>query len=140
MHCHAEFLTKAATVDPERQRSRFRIGIGPELGRSSSFALPGWEIAGLTRCLPLFLQVAGDQLGHLEHADLLLAAEDGFEVVVGIDLGLLLVLQAVLLDVGPELLGQLGAGKGLVPDDLGERVVGRDGLHEGRVWCSFCHG
>ena len=46
----------------------------------------------------------GDQLGHLEHADLALAIEDGAERVVSVDLGsLFLVLETVLLDVVPEL-------------------------------------
>jgi len=60
--------------------------------------------------------VAGDELGELEHADGLLAVEHGLELVVGVDLRAdLLVLQVVLLDVIPELLGELGAGRGFEP-------------------------
>src|SRR5581483_9172093 len=51
------------------------------------------------------LEVLRDERRHLEHADLLLAAEDDLEDVVRVDHALvLLVLQAVLLDVDPELL------------------------------------
>src|SRR5262245_16983866 len=56
------------------------------------------------------LEVLVDQLGHLEHRYRALAAEHGLELVVGIDVAtVLLVLQAVALDVGPDLLGDLGA-------------------------------
>src|SRR5262249_706781 len=79
-------------------------------------------------------QVLVDQLGHLEHRDLLLAAEDGLQLVVGVDHPpLLRILEIVLADVGPELLDHLGAGNRLVADDLGE-VLGRlQLLHEGSV-------
>ena len=50
------------------------------------------------------LNMARDQFGHLEHADLALAVENGFELVVRIDLGpFLFVLQTVLLNVVPKL-------------------------------------
>ena len=53
----------------------------------------------------------GDELGHLEHADLALAIEDGPERIVRIDLSSFgLVLKTVLLDVVPKLLGELGTG------------------------------
>jgi hypothetical protein len=51
-----------------------------------------------------------DQFGHLEHVDLRLAAEDGLQRGVSLDHPpVLRVLQLVLLDVRPELLGDLGA-------------------------------
>src|SRR5204863_9769612 len=57
--------------------------------------------------------------------------EDHLQVVVGIDHPLvLLVLQAVLLDVGPELLGDLGSRDRLAADHFGERGARRHGLHE----------
>src|SRR4051812_22016472 len=75
--------------------------------------------------------VSGDQLGHLEHRNGLLATENGLQLVVRIDLRLrLLVLQAILLDVGPELLGQLGAGKWVGTNDSGESRVGCNRFHE----------
>jgi hypothetical protein len=58
----------------------------------------------------LLNEVAGNELGELEHADGLLAVQNGLELVVGVDLGAdLLVLKTVLLDVGPELLCDFGS-------------------------------
>src|SRR2546425_2836419 len=83
--------------------------------------------------LPL-LDVLAHQLGHLEHVDLRLAAELRLQRVVGFDHPfVLLVLQLVLLDVRPQLLGQLGARERLRADDLRQRGIRRDGLHEGRI-------
>ena len=71
-----------------------------------------------------------DELGHLEHVDRVLVEND-LQGLVGIDVALVLgILQLVLLDVRPELLDHLGAGKGLVADDLGELSAGGEGLHE----------
>ena len=47
--------------------------------------------------------VPGDQLGHLEHADLAFAIEYGAKRIVSIDLSsFLFVLEPVLLDVVPQ--------------------------------------
>ena len=84
----------------------------------------------------------GHELRHLKHADRLLAAEHDFEFVVGIDVSPVhLVLKAVLLDVGPQFLGDLGAGHCLVADDRCEGRVGIHGLHERRIGFpfAFCH-
>jgi len=87
---------------------------------------------------PLFLQMPGNQLCHLKHADLLFAVENGFQGLISIDEGLFLcVLQLVLFDIDPELFCKLGAWEGLIPDNLGELVVRRDWLHESRVGCSL---
>ena len=52
----------------------------------------------------LLFDVLGDELRHLKHADLLLAAEDRFERVVRVDHRPLLgILKIVLFDVVPEL-------------------------------------
>src|SRR5207245_8073913 len=76
-------------------------------------------------------EVLRDQLGHLEQADLLLAPEDLLERLVGVDHpAVLAVLQLVLLDVVPELLGDLRPWQRFRPDDLGEHRVGRHRLHE----------
>jgi hypothetical protein len=57
----------------------------------------------------------GDQLGHLKHADLFLAVEDGLQIIGGIDEGPLFgILQPVLADVNPKLFRQLGSRKGFV--------------------------
>lgn len=93
-----------------------------------------------------FFQMPGYQLSHLEHADVLLAVEDRFQAVVGVNLRFLLaVLQVSLADVGPELLGQLGPGQGLVADNFGEHVVWLYWLHEGCAglplgFCGFSGG
>jgi len=51
--------------------------------------------------------MAGDELGHLKHADLTLAIENRSQRIVGVDLSSLrFVLKAVLLDIVPELLRQ----------------------------------
>ena len=82
----------------------------------------------------MLADVLVNELGHLEHADLLLAAEDGFEFVVGVDQrALLRILKPVLLDVVPELLGHLAAGHRLRADHGGEHGVRLDGLHQRRV-------
>ena len=58
---------------------------------------------------------------------------------VGIDLRLhLLVLQAILLDVGPELLGELRAGQWVRANNGRQGGVGRDRFHECGVWFTSC--
>jgi hypothetical protein len=75
-----------------------------------------------------------DELGHLEHRDLRLAAEDGPELIIGVDLGLhLRVLELVSLDVGPELFGELRAGQGARANDGSECIVRLDRSHEGGI-------
>ena len=64
--------------------------------------------------------MARDEFGHLEHADLALAVEDGLERIVRIDHGpLFLILATVLLDVVPEFLGELGTWERFRTDDCG---------------------
>src|SRR5689334_1633806 len=83
-------------------------------------------IRGLSERVFLSFDVLVDELRHLEHVDDALAAEHGLELVVRIDVALvLLVLQAVALDVGPDLLGQLGARDRGGTDDRGERRARR---------------
>src|SRR5687768_11577824 len=72
-----------------------------------------------------------DELRHLEHRDLALAAEDRLEVVVGVDHATLLgILQALPLDVLPELLGHFGARHGAAADDGRKLRAGLHRLHE----------
>ena len=62
----------------------------------------------------LLFDVRRNELGHLEHADLLLTAENGLEGRIGVNLGpLLRVLKVILFDVVPELLDHLAAGQRL---------------------------
>src|SRR5438067_10751083 len=110
------------TARPEAARAHRR---GP--ARAPERPLPCRQ-AGRER---LTLQVVVDELRHLEHRDGLLAAEDLAERLVGVDVPLLLlVLQIVLLHVGPDLLHHLRAGDGFFADDLGESRVRRHRLHE----------
>src|SRR5580658_6562925 len=88
---------------------------------------------------PLFLHMPGHQLGHLEHADLLLAVEDGLQILVSVDKGpLLCILKSVLADVAPEFFGQLGPGERFIADNLGQFLVRGDRFHEGGVGGAFC--
>ena len=82
--------------------------------------------------------MSGDEFGHLEHADLALAVEDGLERIVRIDHGpFFLILATVLLDVIPELLGELGTGERFGANDRGKFFVGLHRSHEGGVRFTF---
>src|SRR5687767_5351791 len=87
---------------------------------------PAWRPAVL-----VLFQMLADKLGHLEHVDLGLAAKHGLQRVVRLDHAfVLLVLQAVLLDVGPELLGDLGAWERLGANNFSQRGAWRNRPHE----------
>ena len=78
--------------------------------------------------------VSGDELRHLEHANLALSVEHGTERVVGIDLrSLFLILKTVLFDVVPKLFRELGAGQWRRANDSSELVVRLHGPHEGGI-------
>ena len=84
-------------------------------------------------------QMIVDQLGHLEHGDLLLAAEDAFEFVVSIDITTVFaVLKIMALDVGPDLLGHLGTRHGIASDHRRKCGAGGHCLHESRIGLAFC--
>src|SRR5918996_2385072 len=79
-----------------------------------------------------------DQLRHLEHRDLPLAAEDRAQAIVGVDHApLLLILEPVALDVLPQLLRDLRAWHRAITHDGAERRVGLHGLHECRIRCAL---
>src|SRR6185437_7608092 len=81
------------------------------------------------------LDVLVDELGHLEHRNLALAAEDRLELVIGVDHPTLLrVLQVVALDVRPELFRDLRARHRIVADDRGELRIRLHWPHERGVW------
>ena len=74
--------------------------------------------------------MGSDALGHAEAADLL-RAEDLGHLLVGDEVLLVLgILQVVLLDVGPEELHELGAGRLLLADEIGELGAELLGLGE----------
>ncbi len=86
------------------------------------------------------LEVAGDELGHLEHADRLLAVEDGLKFVVRIDLGShLFVLETIFLNVVPEFLGELSARQWFRTHNRRKGVVGLNRFQEGSVGFAFSH-
>ena len=63
-----------------------------------------------------------------------MAAEDGLELVVSVDVAAVhLVLESILLDVLPDLAGDLGARDRGGADDGGQHRAGRHGPHEGGI-------
>ena len=81
----------------------------------------------------------GNKLGHLEHADLALAAEYSFQLVIGVNHGLLgFVLQSVLLDILPEFLRDLSTRHCLIADDFAEFGAGGHWFHKSRIWLTLC--
>jgi hypothetical protein len=83
--------------------------------------------------------VSGDELRHLEHANLALSVEHGTERVVGIDLrSLFLILKTMLFDVVPKLFREFGAGQWRRTNDRSELVVRLHGPHKG--WIQFAFG
>src|SRR5690606_18136582 len=71
------------------------------------------------------------QLGHLEHRDLVLATEDRLQLGVRPDGPTVFrILQVVLLDVIPHLLGKSGTGERVGPDDSRQDLVRLHGLCE----------
>src|SRR5580658_1111157 len=80
------------------------------------------------------LNMSGDQFGHLEHADTLLPVENRLEAFVGIDHRfLLLVLQTVLANIPPQLLGQLRPRQRRRADNFGKLLVWLNRLHKSRA-------
>src|ERR1035437_2505681 len=117
-------VTQPRSLQPRNPEGRAGRG-GRKKAAASKLAAAAKNWRGPLR------DVARDELGHLEHADLGLATKDGLEGVVGIDLRAdLLVLQAILLDVDPELLGELRAGQRGRANDGSEFGIGCDGFHE----------
>ena len=87
------------------------------------------------------LEVARDELGHLEHTHLIFAVEDGLQVFISIDQGLLLlVLQPMLANVCPKLLGQFGSRKRSSADNFGQQIIRLHRFHEGRAGFSLGFG
>ena len=59
-----------------------------------------------------------DELGHFEHRDLALAAEDGLQLIVREDVPLIRrILEVVLLNVFPKFLDHLRSRERTLPDD-----------------------
>jgi hypothetical protein len=79
-----------------------------------------------------------DELGHLEHAHLALAVKYRLECIVGVDLSSdFFILKTVLLDVVPELLGELGTWNWFRTNNGGEFIIGLHRPHEGGIRLAF---
>jgi hypothetical protein len=73
----------------------------------------------------------GNELGHLEHVDSGLSAEDLLEGGIGVDVALLCrILEILALDVDPELLDHLRAGHRALSYDCREVLADVQRLHK----------
>jgi|Laugresu1bdmlbdd_1035124.scaffolds.fasta_scaffold42879_2 hypothetical protein len=89
----------------------------------------------------VLLHMRRDELGHLEHGDLGLPAEDRLEERVGVDVALVLgVLEIVFFDVVPDFLGELAAGERGGADNGRENGVRLNGFEEGGIDFAFRFG
>src|SRR5262249_58041146 len=94
---------------------------------ATALAMPAafCSLGGAAPASPMhdLLEVARYELGHLEHRHLLLAPENLEELLIGIDEALVdRILQLVLLDVVPDLLGDFSARQWHAADDRRERA------------------
>jgi hypothetical protein len=81
--------------------------------------------------------VLEDQFGHFKHGDLRFASKQLLQGGISVDVALLvLVLETVLLDVGPDLLHHFGAGHGTTTDHSGQGGIWLHGLHKLSIWLS----
>src|SRR6266545_2774908 len=127
-HCRGvPMVSMAGAVYPKRKTIPRRTGPAGRVRRERG--APSWPTrSGAPRAVRLLFQVAVDQLGHLEHADGILAVEDRLELGIGPDRPLVLgILEVVGPDVVPDALGDLGARYGLGADHRGERGVRLEG-------------
>lgn len=81
-------------------------------------------------------QVGGEELGHAEGTDAVVAEDLGHLLVGHKELLVLGVLEVVLLDVGPELLDALSPGGLLLANNVGELSAQLHGLGQ---TCSLRH-
>src|ERR1041385_7160765 len=104
-------------VKPSAELRARRCKIGAALPTTA--ARPAWRWPLHDAKLPhRSCHMIGDQFGHLEHADAVLAVEHELEAFVGFDEGLVFrVLQVVAADVCPKFTCDFGARHRLVADD-----------------------
>src|SRR3989442_7417338 len=108
------------------------VAARPSAGRNHVSGVGSWDSG------PGLGQVLVHQLRHFEHVHRCLAAEHRLERRVPVDHPpVRLVLQPVLLDVGPESLGDLGAWNRLGADDFRDGCVGLNRPHERRIRSAF---
>ena len=101
---------------------------------------PGLKAETSAIFLRLF-QMSRNQFRHLKHANLALAVENLPQGFVSIYHGsLFLILTIVLLNVGPQFFGYLGARKSFGTDNCGKLCIGLHWSHESGVWLTFRSG
>ena len=125
VRCRNGTLRRPRPVCPRAPRDG-RAGATPQKnhGRRGLPGRPWHRVPGSGRGCRL-LEMIRDELGHLEHRHLLLAAEHRAQLLVGVDEAPIDgVLQLVLLDVVPDLLGDIGAGHRHRADNGGEHADG----------------
>src|SRR6185369_2011185 len=134
-------LPRAAATEPLPPES---LSFPADFLVATSVMLEGWSQRGRAptghapfKILPegsALIHVLADQCRHRKHVDRRLAVEHGLERGVRVDhAAVLLVLEAVLLDVRPELLRHLCARKRRRPNDCCELLIRLDRLHERRI-------
>jgi len=86
----------------------------------------------------ILFDMSRDKLGHLEHAHLTFAVENGAKRIVGINLGsFLFILTTVFLDVVPQFFREFGTRERFRPNDGREFFIRLDGAHECGVRLAF---
>ena len=78
-------------------------------------------------------------LRQLKHRRRAFSTKEGFKQMIRVDVpAVLFVLEAVLLDIGPQFFGHLRAGNRLAPNNRGQDGVRLDGFHK-RCIRFLCH-
>jgi hypothetical protein len=110
----------------------------PEAGIPAQSLFQSRAVTRVRVAIRRLTNVARDEFRHLEHADLALAVENRSKVIVGVDLrSFCFVLKTVLLDVVPELFGELRTRYRFRTHDSRELVVRLDWSHEGGIGFAF---
>ncbi len=126
------FVTTAGCSATERER--LRGSPRPDAIERDRIGDPVDSVAEPTGHTQVLGQMLIDVLGHLEHRDLSLAAKHRSQFVIGIDISpVFAVLKIMTLDVGPDLLGNLGSRHGVAADNRRECGTGHHRFHECRV-------
>ena len=86
----------------------------------------------------LLFQMIGDELGHFKHGHLCFAAENSFQLVIGIDHAAVgRILQVELLDVIPDFFGHFGTRQWCCANHCGQNCGRCHRFHESGVWLAW---
>ena len=111
------------------------------MGKDEGRKAEGKDLGSITRTRRRLFDVRGDELGHFEHAHPVFSVEDVFELVVGVNEGLvLLVLQVVAADVLPKFTRECRSSERLVADNGRQFLVWLHGFHEPGAGLPFALG